>query len=137
PRTGREPVDRAVEVHPFVWRCWASRKRVVVGVVDESRDVAPSRAHLLEHDIYGETVHPRGERALAAERREALPRADEDVLHEIAGLALVADHPAAECENLRRVRPVDRLERFDVAVLRAANDLVDRGVARRGGLLRG
>ena len=86
---------------------------------------------MLQHDVHGEPMQPRRERALAAKRLELFPRANEDVLHEVARLAFVSDHAPAERVDRRRVRAIHRLERVHVALLRAPDDVVDLTVVAR------
>jgi hypothetical protein len=73
----------------------------------------------VEHDVHGEAVEPGAERALAAEQRQLLPRADEHVLRELLGERAVGGHAGAERVDARRVRPVQPPERLLVAGRRA------------------
>ncbi len=89
------------------------------------------RAKSIEHDVHRQSMQPRSDRALAAKRRQTLPRPHESVLRQLASLALVARHAVAQEVDRRRVGAVQRLERRDVARLRAADDVVEAdGVVR-------
>ena len=126
-RTAGELHERGVEVDACVDLA-GRRPRAKGGVValDQPRCVALGRSQLLEDDVHAESMEPRRQRALAAERRQPLPRPNEDVLYEIDRLTVASDHSATEPEDGRRVGAVERLECLDVALLCAANDVIHR-----------
>src|SRR5881409_3591066 len=50
----------------------------------------PRRAALVQDDVDGEPVQPRGKRAFAPERAQLVPQPDEDVLRALLGIARIA-----------------------------------------------
>src|SRR5512146_2727860 len=81
----------------------------------------------LEHHVHGQAMQPGAQRALAAEPREPLPGAHEPVLQQPGRLVVAAEHAPADRVGRRRMDAIERLERPDVALLRAAHQVVAIG----------
>jgi len=96
---------RAVEQSGF------ARRSPAVYVIDPER-LAPG-----QHHIDREPVQPGPERRLATERRELLPRPDEDVLREVIGFIRI-EHAAHQAVDAGDVRAVQTLKGGRVAASR-------------------
>src|SRR3954465_13751234 len=112
-RSGRQPVDRLLQIHSFkVHR----RPRNFIPLVVAVFTLFGSRVSLavglscVQNDVDCETVQPCRESTLTSELRELLPGPHEHVLRELLALRPASGHPCAERIHPVRVCPVQPLE---------------------------
>src|SRR6266702_92201 len=86
-------------------------------------------APFVHHDVDGEPVQPRAERALAAKRTQLVPGAHEHILCALLRGARVPGKAQAQGVHASRKLTIEILERRLIASLRSADELV-RHVAK-------